>query len=563
MKLRTKTIITIALISFLIFGVLQAITILVIDPSFNNLEIQESKQGINQAISSINYRLSDLNGKVKDYATWDDTYDYILNKNPEYVELNFVETTFDNLNLNLIAIVDNSRTLVYCQSYDFNNSVKVQTSEETRITLTSDDSIWEFNSTEGELSGIMLLDNQPMFVATAPILTSTGQGPVMGGMLFGRYIDEREISQISKIMNHKLSINLTSELRLQETGKQIVESLLLKEQTVVVKEENPNIMLGYTLINDIDSNPTFILQVTQDRTVNQQGIWVKNIFLVGSITLAFCVGAGFLFLLEREIVKPMMKLASNVEAIPLEPNSYKTKKTAKSTELDVLSNAVRTSVNRRLEGMNEASRMVGHDLRNPLAGIRGATYVLKKNYGEKLGEKGNAMVKIIDDCVEYSDKIVRDLLDYSGEIKLDKIKTNPRRLVTSSLSTLVVPANVQVFNDASDEFLVVVDNGKIERVFSNLIKNACDAMPNGGQLKITSRKSNGQVEVAFSDSGEGMSKEVLQKLWTPFFTTKPKGLGIGLGICRRIVEAHMGRIKVESTLGKGTVFTVFLPLENS
>ena len=136
-------------------------------------------------------------------------------------------------------------------------------------------------------------------------------------------------------------------------------------------------------------------------------------------------------------------------------------------------------------------------------------------------------------------------------------------MVTSSLSTLVIPANVQVFNDASDEFLVVVDNGKIERVFSNLIKNACDAMLNGGQLKITSRKSNGQVEVAFSDSGEGMSKEVLQKLWTPFFTTKPKGLGIGLGICKRIVEAHMGRIKVESTLGKGTVFTVFLPLENS
>ena len=272
---------------------------------------------------------------------------------------------------------------------------------------------------------------------------------------------------------------------------------------------------------------------------------------------------GFLFLLEKEIVKPMMKLAATVEEIPLEPTGSKSKKKVSSSyELEVLSNSVRDSVNNRLEGMNEVSRMVGHDLRNPLAGIRGAVYVLKKNYGEQLGEKGNTMLKTIDDCVEYSDKIVRDLLDYSCEMKLDKIKTTPVGLVNASLSTLVVPVNVQVISEVSDELSVFVDNGKIERVFSNLIKNACDAMPNGGQLKITSRKVNGNVEIGFYDNGIGMSKEVLQKLWKPFFTTKPKGMGVGLGICKRIVEAHGGKIRVESTLGKGTVFTIFLPMGN-
>jgi signal transduction histidine kinase len=564
MKLRTKTIITIALISILIFGVLQAITALVIDPSFSNLEIQESKHNINQALSTINYSLTILQGQLKDYSCWDDTFNYVQNKNQEYVENNFVESTFENLNLNLLVIVDNNRSLVYCQSFDLNNSVKVQTSEETRKILTSNENIWAFNSTEDITSGVMKFDNQPMFVATSPILTSLNQGPIMGGMLFGRYIDEKEISQLAEIMSLNFSINNISYLKLQKPDNQIVDSLLKNETTVIVKENSPYTVTGYTLINDIDSNPSFILQVTQDRTVNQQGVWVKNIFLVASIALAFCVGAGFLFLLEIEIVKPMMKLAATVEEIPLDPNVSSTKKrVGSSEELAVLSKAVRNSVNKRLEGMNEASRMVGHDLRNPLAGIRGATYVLKKNYGEYLGEKGNSMLKIIDDCVEYSDKIVRDLLDYSSEIKLDKIKTNPSRLINVSLSTLVMPANVQVINETSDEFSVLVDNGKIERVFSNLIKNACDAMPNGGQLKITSRKVQGQVEIGFSDSGTGMSKEILQKLWTPFFTTKPKGMGIGLGICKRIVEAHMGRVKVETTSGKGTLFAVFLPLENS
>jgi signal transduction histidine kinase len=563
MKLRTKTMITITIISFLIFGALQAITILVIDPSFNNLEIQESKRNINQALSVINYSLNSLQGQLKDYSHWDDTYNFVQNKNQEYIDNNFFESTFENLNLNLLGIVDNNRSIVYCQSFDLINLTKVNTPEETRKILTSDDSIWVFNSIEDTTSGIMLMDNQPMFVATAPILTSLNQGPVVGGMLFGRFIDENEISQLTEIMGLNFCITKISDLRLQKEGNHIVDSLLLNKTTVVVKENSFNTISGYTLINDIHSNPTFILQVAQDRTVNQQGIWVRNIFLSASVALAFCVGAGFLVLLEKEIVKPMMKLAATVEEIPLKPNVSRTKsKSTSSEELDVLSDAVRNSVNKRLEGMNEASRMVGHDLRNPLAGIRGAQYILKKNYGEKLDAKGNEMLKIIDDCVEYSDKIVRDLLDYSCEIKLDKITTNPVRLVNASLSTLVVPVNVQVISEVNDEFSVFVDNGKIERVFSNLIKNACDAMPNGGQLKITSRKVNGNVEICFSDSGIGMSKDVLQKLWTPFFTTKPKGLGIGLDICKRIVEAHRGKIKAESILGKGTVFTVFLPMDN-
>jgi signal transduction histidine kinase len=126
-----------------------------------------------------------------------------------------------------------------------------------------------------------------------------------------------------------------------------------------------------------------------------------------------------------------------------------------------------------------------------------------------------------------------------------------------------VAANVRVISEVGDELSMLVDNGKIERVFSDLIKNACDSMPEGGQLKITNEKVKGYVKIDFSDNGIGMSKEVLQKLWTPFFTTKPKGMGIGLGICKRVVEAHGGRIKVESSLNKGTVFTVFLPIESS
>lgn len=148
-----------------------------------------------------------------------------------------------------------------------------------------------------------------------------------------------------------------------------------------------------------------------------------------------------------------------------------------------------------------------------------------------------------------------------GKIRLDLSTTTVKTVLTNSLAVVTGPSNIKVVNDFEEDFKVETDKTKIERVFGNLIKNAFDAMPNGGELHIKSKKTGKQVKIEFSDTGTGMSKEVLSKLWTPFFTTKAKGMGIGLSICKRIIEAHKGEIEVESKEGKGTKFTVYLPLK--
>jgi signal transduction histidine kinase len=107
-----------------------------------------------------------------------------------------------------------------------------------------------------------------------------------------------------------------------------------------------------------------------------------------------------------------------------------------------------------------------------------------------------------------------------------------------------------------------VDTDKMKRVFVNIIKNAVDAMPKGGKLTIESRKSNGDMEIVFSDTGAGMSEETLKNIFKPLFTTKAKGMGFGLPICKRFVEAHGGKIHVRSTVGKGSTFIVTLPIES-
>ena len=107
---------------------------------------------------------------------------------------------------------------------------------------------------------------------------------------------------------------------------------------------------------------------------------------------------------------------------------------------------------------------------------------------------------------------------------------------------------------------ILVDEAKIRRVLTNLIQNAIDAMPEGGRLSISSMSSPREVSISVTDTGMGIPQDHMEKIWTALYTTKAKGIGLGLPICKRIVEAHGGSISVVSTVGRGSTFTVKLPI---
>ncbi|MCJ7423228.1 PAS domain S-box protein [Candidatus Bathyarchaeota archaeon] len=216
----------------------------------------------------------------------------------------------------------------------------------------------------------------------------------------------------------------------------------------------------------------------------------------------------------------------------------------------------------KFAAIGELATMIGHDLRNPLTGINNATYYLKTRYGARLDSKGMEMLELTEKCIEYSNKIVDDLLEYSRDIRLDTTIVTLRSMIEDSLSILAIPKTIQVVNLTKNKPMVKVDPGRLKRAFINIIKNAIDAMPRGGTLTIRNRISNDNVEFLFVDTGMGMPKDLIEKLFTPLFTTKAKGMGFGLAICKRIVEAHGGKITVASSIGKGTTFTVTIPINH-
>jgi signal transduction histidine kinase len=215
----------------------------------------------------------------------------------------------------------------------------------------------------------------------------------------------------------------------------------------------------------------------------------------------------------------------------------------------------------RLAAIGELAGIIGHDLRNPLQGIMGATHVLKI-YAKKTADiESIEMLDEIDDCIRRSDKIINDLIEYSQIINLYPVPTDPKTLTAHAISDSPAPANIEVIDKTTAEPSLRADDRLIQRAFALIIKNAYDAMPNGGKLTIKSRRDHENVVFTFQDTGEGMTAETLSKLWTPLFTTKAKGMGFGLPVCKRFVEAHGGSVIAESSPGHGATFIVTLPID--
>jgi len=169
--------------------------------------------------------------------------------------------------------------------------------------------------------------------------------------------------------------------------------------------------------------------------------------------------------------------------------------------------------------------------------------------------------KTIQEQVEYMNNIVSGLQDYARNIEPKLEETNLYKLVNDVLSTINVPKNINVSVLIPEDLpKLMIDSALMRRVFTNLITNALQGMSDGGKLTIKATKTEEATLISVEDTGIGIPKENMDKLFHPLFTTKAKGTGFGLPICKRMVEAHGGTITVESEVNKGSTFTVEIPL---
>src|SRR2546421_364081 len=222
----------------------------------------------------------------------------------------------------------------------------------------------------------------------------------------------------------------------------------------------------------------------------------------------------------------------------------------------------------RLAAIGETAGMVGHDLRNPLQTIINTIHLAKEamkanstSTPEKDPRVGSAL-ETIREQADFMNKIVSDLQDYAKQAKPTFVQYDMQRLIDDSLSSIPVPKSVEVLSSVETGFpKLSVDPGLLRRAFTNIITNALQAMPDGGKLKISAWTNQNIAAVSFQDTGIGIPEDVKAKMFSPLFTTREKGVGLGLAVTKRLIESHKGEIKVFSKVGEGTTLTVELPID--
>ena len=251
--------------------------------------------------------------------------------------------------------------------------------------------------------------------------------------------------------------------------------------------------------------------------------------------------------------------------------------------------------NEKLAVLTRLAGVVGHELRNPLGVISNALYYLKimlPDADEKVAEYLN----IIKNETAFAQQTLSDLLEFSRIKAPRKDRIAVRELVNRSLVKCSVPENIGIQTDVPEEFEMSVDPLQMVHVFQNLIMNAIQAMPEGGSLRISARRCTMQdsrsmmhetglrtqdhepimhpvsgivhpdgdfVEISVLDTGKGISPENIENLFQPLFSTKARGIGIGLTVSKRLAEGNGGRLcLLDSAVGKGSTFVVILPSEN-
>ncbi|MGA9350428.1 MAG: ATP-binding protein, partial [Anaerolineae bacterium] len=208
---------------------------------------------------------------------------------------------------------------------------------------------------------------------------------------------------------------------------------------------------------------------------------------------------------------------------------------------------------------------VGHELRNPLGAINSGVYFLNMALEEPDPEVKETL-EILQKEVKTSEMIISSLLDFARTKPPTRRKVDVNDVVQEALSRTTVPENVEVVSQLDETLpIILADPDQLGQVFGNIILNAIQAMPEGGQLVIKTSEVSEKlpksewVTVSFTDTGVGISEESLSRLFEPLFTTKAKGIGLGLAVTKTLVEGHGGSIEVQSELGKGSTFAVRLP----
>jgi signal transduction histidine kinase len=580
------------LIIFMMVATIIVINIIVNNVLINSYESLENKKvstNLERYTNALNNEIIQLDAAVGDWSAWDDTYQFLGGENNEFPASNINNDTMTNLRTDVMIYAKTSGIILYEIGFDYSEQKMMKVSPSLNGYIYKNSSLINFVDLNSSINGILQLPEGPILIASRPVISSDRTGPIRGAVIWGRYLDSYELNFLSKTVNMSVSIvnfnNETSPLDFREAALSLING-----NDTFIKPLNSEYVAGYSTIKDLFGNPVILIKITMERDIYQQGIFTIQYFQASIIILTIVVSLTLIIFLEKTLLSRLNILSKQVVDIGKKSNFSARLKISGKDELNNFANVANETfqmienINNTLEQKvlertnkidlllkqkDEFINQLGHDLKNPLNPLINLLPILEKNV---LDQKNKEIISVLVRNANYMKNLVIKTIEL-GKLNSPNLKfyfedinlLKELNTVIDNNKIMLNENHIEIKNNLSDTIIVNVDKLRFDELLNNLLNNAMKYTNGAGTITIDAKQDTNSVTVSMKDTGVGMSNDQLNKIFVEFYKADTSrhdfdSSGLGLSICKRIVERHNGKIWAESEgLGKGSTFYFTVP----
>jgi len=311
--IRTKALIIIGVSLLCMAGLVYITSRFTFMRGLEEIEARNTSGNVEQVLGAFSYLISDLEADTADWAAWDDTYAFIEDGNDEYIQSNLGDETFITLRLNLMLFVHSSGQLVFGKAFNLENEEETPVPQDLLSHLAGDSPLLSQAGTHSFTSGIILLKECPVIIASQPILTSEDEGPARGTLIFARYLDSVTINDLTQLALFPITVRPVNNLVYGDFKDALAS--LSQEEPIFVKPLNTQYISGYTLLKDVYGKPAVVLRVDTPRDTYRLGQLTTSYYILSILGLGVLVAGLAMFIIQKQIMSRFTSLIRDINHI--------------------------------------------------------------------------------------------------------------------------------------------------------------------------------------------------------------------------------------------------------